>query len=237
MSTPRTLSLVRLVLPLSLFALARCGPVVENPTFYEDLPPESRQIPTRYTIEAGDELEIRFADRPEMDLVLPVRPDGYISLPTVQEVRAAGLAPDDLRAVLIDRFKTAGQINLDPAVIVKTFSAYRVHIGGRVDKPGVYPLTAGLTLFDSLILAGGHNIEARLDEVVVIRRTQEAGYVVIPIDLWPVIDGTKTANNIPLMPYDCVYVPPSPIGEVNDWVDLYIRKNIPINFGLRPTVP
>ncbi len=48
-----------------------------------------------------------------------------------------------------------------------------------------------------------------------------------------VIDGTDMTQNIALGPFDAIYVPTSPIADVNTWVDLYIRQNIPIDVGLR----
>ena len=90
-----------------------------------------------------------------------------------------------------------------------------------------------MTVLDSLYAAGGPQPEAKLSEVVVIRRTREEGLQVIPIDLKSVLSGKDPSQNIYLLPYDAVYVPNSPIGDVNNWVNLYIRQNIPINFGIR----
>jgi hypothetical protein len=61
--------------------------------------------------------------------------------------------------------------------------------------------------------------------------------LVIPVNLEAVLDGTDVKQNIRLQPYDAVYVPNSTIADINTWVDLYIRKNIPFNFGVRLAIP
>ena len=73
--------------------------------------------------------------------------------------------------------------------------------------------------------------------MLVLRPDGEAGHVVISLDLDRAIDGSDPSQNLVLKPYDAVFVPPSTIANVNTWVNLYIRENIPINFGIRPNVP
>lgn len=217
------------------FLLCGCGSVVESPTPIGSPRYEAARPPEPYRILAGDELEIRFFHTPELNATLPVRPDGYISLPYAREVRAAGRTPDEVAQELMIRY---GEELRDPeiAVIVQSFSASRIHVGGRVKKPGVFPLQGGMTVLQSVFEAGGLESSARLSEVLVIRRTPDRSYIVIPVDLEAVLDGTDVSQNIALMPFDAVYVPDSPIGNVNTWIDLYIRQNIPINFGIRPEV-
>ena len=62
--------------------------------------------------------------------------------------------------------------------------------------------------------------------------TVENGVAVIPIDVQAVLEGRETRQNIQLRPYDSVFVPASPIADMNRWVDQYIRQNIPFSFGL-----
>ncbi len=227
---PAILAVCAILVPV----LAGCsgGGVVKNPTLVANLPAPG-PAPGKYLIEAGDELEINFFHTPELNVLLPVRPDGYISLPFAHEVRAAGKAPEQLRVELTNHYRrelTAPEI----AVIVRTFSAQQVHVGGEVDTAGTYPLVGSMTVLESIFAAGGWLRTARLNEVLVIRRdSKNRSYMVIPVDLTTVIDGTDTSQNIALAPYDVVFVPTSPIADVNTFIDLYIRQNIPINFGYR----
>ena len=83
-----------------------------------------------------------------------VRPDGRISLPLLNDVEAAGLTPDQLRAKLL---VAAARFIADPAatVVVKEIHSRRVFITGNVDKPGAYPLTGPTTVLQLIATAGG----------------------------------------------------------------------------------
>jgi len=69
------------------------------------------------------------------------------------------------------------------------------------------------------------------DEALIIRRIQGRQPIVIPVDLDAVLSGEDFSQDIGLVPFDIVYIPRSPIADVNLWVDQYIRQNIPIRFG------
>jgi protein involved in polysaccharide export with SLBB domain len=203
---------------------------VRNPTPVSSLPPTT--MTTRYVISTGDELEVRFFHTPELNVVLPVRPDGYISLPLAQEVVAAGKTPQELRDELITRYERELQ-RPEIAVIARTFAAHRVHVGGEVDRPGVLQLAGRMTVLDAVMATGGYLRTARLDEVLVIRATPQGSYAVVPVNLHRVLDGTDPTQNIALAPYDAVFVPRSVIAGLNDFVQMYIKNMIPVDFAVR----
>jgi polysaccharide export outer membrane protein len=60
--------------------------------------------------------------------------------------------------------------------------------------------------------------------------------LVTTLNVGKVIDGTDMSQDIFLMPLDIVYVPKSPIANINQWVDQYIRKNIPVPFSFGYTI-
>lgn len=228
------------VLALALLFLVSCGSPYEAATPVTELPAvdldrtAAAQV-VEYRIKAGDELDIRFFHTPVYNVVLPVRPDGRVSLPLVREIQAAGRTPTELEDELIDLY--TGELR-QPAisVIVLTFRPDPVHVGGAVGDPGVFPLTPSLTVYESITEAGGLLPTARLHEVLVIRQPADGPRRVLSLDLMASLDGTDPQQNIPLQPYDIVYVPLSSIAEVNKWVDQYIRQNIPVNFSVRPDI-
>ena len=85
------------------------------------------------------------------------------------------------------------------------------------------------TLMQSIASAGGFTDRSKLAEVIVIRRRSNKTVVVVA-NLNDVINGKDTRQDINLLPSDIVYVPRTPIANVNIWVDQYIRKNIPLPF-------
>ena len=227
----RTVPTIRLCSLLTCVALTACESVVQQPTRLDSAEYLATTAPAKYLIRPGDQLEVRFFHTPDLNATFPVRPDGYISLPYAREVQAAGKTPEEVATILTERY---GQELRDPeiAVLVLLPANAKIHVGGRVREPGVFPLTGSMTVLQSLFEAGGFEAQARLDEVVVIRQSLDNSFMVIPVNLRTVLDGTDVSQNIALQPFDMGVVPNSPIAEVNNWVDLYVRQNIPINFGV-----
>jgi protein involved in polysaccharide export with SLBB domain len=174
---------------------------------------------------------VRFFHTPEQNVVLPVRPDGLISLPLAYEVRAAGRTVEELRAELVQRCSRE-LASPEVAVIVRRFAPDQIHVGGEVGRPGLFELQAGRTVLQAVMQAGGFLPTASPEDVLIVRAA-ERGYRVIPVDLQDVLDGVDASGNMVLRPFDVVFVPSSPIANVNKWVDQYIRKNIPINISYR----
>ncbi|HEX2114914.1 MAG TPA: polysaccharide biosynthesis/export family protein [Alphaproteobacteria bacterium] len=218
---------------LSVLLLGGCGPAAVKPATIE----QANAISTRaaggeYRLQPGDELDIRFYYNPELSTSVLIRPDGRISLPLANEIQAAGLTPAQLQ----QRLRSAYEQELrrpELTVIVRSFNSQKVFVGGEVASPGVVQALGPLTVLQSVTQAGGFKETARLNEVLVIRRDPAAqDPIVIPVDISAVVDGTQTNQDIALMPFDVVYVPKSPIANVNKFVDQYIRQNIPFGFGL-----
>ena len=185
-----------------------------------------------YRIKPGDELEIRFFHTPEQNVTLPVRPDGFISLPLVHELEVAGRTVEEVRQDLVQRCSNE---LADPeiAVIVRTFSGYLVHVGGQVARPGVLELSGPRTVLEAVFEAGGLLDSASPADAFVVRHQPDGGYELEHADLQAVLRGEDASGNLVLQPYDVVFVPTSPIADVNRFVDSYLRKNIPITFTYR----
>jgi protein involved in polysaccharide export with SLBB domain len=105
-------------------------------------------------------------------------------------------------------------------------------VAGEVNKPGMVNLTGPMTVLQSIAEAGGFKDSARKSQVIIIRKSPEKAPVTIVTDLEDAVYGDNKVQNIALAPYDIIYVPKSAIANVNQFVDLYIRRNIPIPFGL-----
>jgi polysaccharide biosynthesis/export protein len=232
---PIARSVVALGLLVFALMLGACGgPVAGNPASIEQANALStRAAASEYRLQPGDELDIRFYYNPELNTSILVRPDGRISLPLANEVQAAGLTPSGLT----QRLRSAYEQELrrpELTVIVRSFNSQKVFVGGEVASPGVIQALGPLSVLQSVTQAGGFKETARLSEVLVIRRdpSSPSEPIVIPVDISSVVDGSETNQDIPLMPFDVVFVPKSPIANVNKFVDQYIRQNIPFGFGL-----
>jgi protein involved in polysaccharide export with SLBB domain len=164
-----------------------------------------------YIIHSGDQLSIKFFFNPELneeDLI--VRPDGFISLQLVHEVKAADLTALQLKQLLEKKY--VGQLkNPEIAVIVRAVRApYRIYVDGQVKTPGEYEIVGSLSVLQAIARAGGMLQDlAKTSDVKVIRRDQDGQPFVINVDLDRALNGGDLSQDIRLLPYDFVYVPRS----------------------------
>ena len=113
-----------------------------------------------YRIGAGDEIEVSVFDVPELNLTVPVRQSGTISLPLVGAVKALGLNESELQDSLRSRLAVYVK-NPQVSVVVSQYSSQKVAVMGAVDKPGTYPLRKGAnSVLELLGEAGGTSATA-----------------------------------------------------------------------------
>ena len=157
-----------------------------------------------YKIGPEDLLDISVWKNPELSRTVPVRPDGKVSLPLVNDIQAAGLTPTALRQQLIDRlaeFIPAPEV----AVIVREVHSMKVAVVGSVKTPGRYELKSAATVLEMIALAQGFTDFAARDRVVVLR--QENGETKrIPFNYRKVAAGDEQANLV-VQPGDIIVVP------------------------------
>ena len=213
-----------------LLLLIACTPVVKNPTPLSQTFQTSPYPEQEYRIQVGDQLDIKFFYNPELNEQVTVRPDGRISLQLVREIIASDLTPAQLTDLLTQKYATNLQ-RPEITVIVRSFGSQRVYVDGEVAKPGIVPLVGFVTVLQAISQAGGLKDAARRGEVIVIRHGTANKPIALTVNIEKVIDGTDMRQDIPLKPFDIVYVPKSPIANVNVWVDQYIRKNLPFSIS------
>jgi polysaccharide biosynthesis/export protein len=219
---------------LLLLLVASCsGPVVTNGTPVSALQASSTAVAlqTDYRIQPGDNLDIKFFYNANLNESVLVLPDGRISLQLVRNIMAAGKTPEELVAELREKYEPL-LASTEITVFVRTLNSQKVYVDGEVSRPGIVPLAGPMTVLQSIAAAGGLKDSARTNELVIIRKGLDKRPIALTLDARKIIDGTDTSQDIALVAADIVFVPKSPIGNVNKWVDLYIRKNIPIGTGL-----
>jgi polysaccharide export outer membrane protein len=126
-----------------------------------------------YVIGPEDVLEIAVWGNTDVTRTVPVRPDGKISLPLLNDVQAAGLTPMQLRAALaglFERYMPAPMLS----VIVREVHSFKVTVIGEVKTPGRYELRSRSTVLDVLAMAGGLSQYAARARITILRRDGEA---------------------------------------------------------------
>jgi polysaccharide export outer membrane protein len=161
---------------------------------------------SRYVIGAGDVLAINVWKEPEASLqTVVVRPDGFISVPMVKEIEAAGLTPIELEKQLSAKFAHFFR-EADISVIVKEVHSEKVYLIGAVKKEGPITVKAPLTVLQAVAEAGGLTDFARRGKIYILRR-ENGKEVRLPFDYSAVIQGRHSDQNIVLLPGDTVVVP------------------------------
>jgi polysaccharide export outer membrane protein len=184
-----------------------------------------------YLIQTGDQLDIKFFYNPELNEQVVVRPDGKISLQLAPEITATGLTPAQLTEVL-EKTYAKELANPGITVIVRSFSSQRIYVDGEVNTPGMVNLVGPMTVLQSISAAGGLKDTAKTSEVIIIRKTKESTPLAIAVNLDDIRNAADGSKDILLAPFDIVYVPKSAVANVNQFVDQYIRRNVPIPFGI-----
>jgi polysaccharide biosynthesis/export protein len=162
--------------------------------------------PHSFIIGTEDVLTIDVWKEPEISKIVPVRPDGMISLPLVGEIKATGLTPIQLQDEITASLK---KVMSDPqvTVIVGEVHSLSFNIVGQVARPGYYPLTRRMTVLDALALAGGFRDFAKEKKIYVLRTTADGKQQKLRFNYRDVIKGKHFAQNIELRPRDTIVVP------------------------------
>ncbi|MCL4522852.1 MAG: polysaccharide export protein [Acidobacteria bacterium] len=158
-----------------------------------------------YEIGAEDQLNISVWNEPNVSRTVPVRPDGKISLPLINDVQAAGLTPMQLAMSVTEKLK---KFIADPqvTVIVTAINSRRYYIVGEMTRAGAFPLMPNMTVLQALSSAGGFTQFANLKAIYVLRIV-EGKSVKFPFNYKEVIKGNHTEQNIFLKPGDTIVVP------------------------------
>src|SRR5579862_5790112 len=138
-----------------------------------------------YMIGPSDELNIDVWKEPDVSRTVPVRPDGKISLPLLNDVQAAGQTPMQLAAVItekLSKFVTVPQVT----VIVTAINSQRVYLMGEVVRTGAYPILPNMTVLQALSTAGGFTVYAKQSGVFVLR-TENGHQVKFPFNYKDVV--------------------------------------------------
>ena len=189
------------------FLFSACTPLSsQNQSMVPGPLPSSTQTDL-YIIQAGDELEVDFYEDNVQDQKMDVRPDGFISLPLVGDVKADGLTVPELISELESRYsKELNNPRIN--VIIRRFNSNVVFIGGDVKEPSGIHFDGKITVLQAISLAGGYYPKtAIIDQVLVIRRQPGKPPQRFIVDLSKIIDGSDIGQDFYLYQYDTVYVP------------------------------
>jgi polysaccharide export outer membrane protein len=165
----RIASVLRAAATIALLAVVGCA---AEPAPTTEVSPEvfrsSARYQREYVLQPGDQIQVSVFHAPELATTTVVRPDGYVSLPILKDVKLAGLiVPDADR--LLERLYSQRMVKPDVTVAVMTPRQAQVYVLGEVARPGPVALRDASTLSLALANAGGVTRTASLEAVAVVR--------------------------------------------------------------------
>jgi len=203
---------------MALLAIACAKPPV--------LPPPPPPPVLDYVIEVGDSLGIRVLGQAGLDERVTVGPDGRIEMAPIGSVAAAGHTISEIDATISERlahYVRAPRVT----VFVREFANLNVYVGGEVKRPGLVPLSSGMTSVMAVFAAGGFRDTGQRDQIVILRDSGAGRSKIHTLDALAVLTGS--VPDIVLEPYDVIFVPMSFIASVDLAVEQYIKRMVPFN--------
>ncbi|MBL8901609.1 MAG: SLBB domain-containing protein [Planctomycetes bacterium] len=175
---------------------------------------------------------------PESSLTAEVRPDGKTTLGSLGEFQIGGLtaaeAEAPIRALLVKEYPStaASDWNITFALL----GTRNVYVMGDVNEPGEVPIRGRLSLIEALAAAGGPRKEtAMLEYALLVRwspreKRQRSWRIDASVERW------EEGATLLLQPHDVIFIPNTPIDDVDIWVDQYIRRMLPFPGVAAPPV-
>lgn len=164
---------------------------------------------TDYIIGPGDTLQIFVWRNPELSVSVPVRPDGKISTPLVENMVAIGKSPSQLARdmeTVLSEFVRAPQVNVIVSQALSSFSA--VKVVGQVREPQTVPFRQGLRVLDIVLASGGLTEFAAPARAKIVRQDGQKQSE-IKVNLGKLMNKGDLSQNHELKPGDVLIVPQS----------------------------
>jgi len=192
---------------LMLLVLGACGGVAAQETPAPAAAPAGAG--NEYIIGPGDTLQVFVWRNPELTTSIPVRPDGKISTPLVEDMIAVGKTPSqlarDIETVLAEYIRQP-QVNIIVSTAISTYS--QVKVIGQVTSPQAMPYREGMTVMDAVLAAGGLGPYAAGNRAKLVR-AEGGGQKEIKIKLSDLVNKGDLSQNLLLRPGDVIVVPES----------------------------
>ena len=162
------------------------------------------QAGPEYVIGPDDALHIAVWREADLTASLPVRPDGKISLPLLDDVQAAGLTPKQLADSITEKLK---KFLADPrvTVVVTQINSKRIYLVGEVVHVGATPMLPNMTVLQALSSAGLNQF-ANTKRIYVLR-TENGKQQKLPVNYRKLVKGEQIEQNYLLQPGDTIVVP------------------------------
>lgn len=174
------------------------------------VPPEETAAQVEYQIGAGDVVNINVWRNPEVSLSVPVRPDGKITTPLVEDLQAAGKTSTQLARDIEKALEKYIQQPLVTVIITSFVGPYsqQIRVIGQAARPQALAYRQGMSLMDVLIAVGGITDFAAGNKANIIR-TVDGTRRAVPVRLHDLLRNGDISANVAVLPGDVLVIPES----------------------------
>jgi polysaccharide export outer membrane protein len=147
---------------------------------------------------------------PELSVVVPVRPDGKVSAPLVEDLVAVGQTPSRLARMIEQRlaeYIKSPQVNVIVTVPQSAFS--KITVIGQVRTPQAVPYRQGMTVLDVVLAVGGLGEFAGGNRAKIVRKDASGKQTEIKVKLADLVKKGRIKDNVNMQPGDLLIVPES----------------------------
>lgn len=196
----------------SVFAVLMTGlflqlAVAQTPAPAEVPPSGVAPVSADYLIGPGDTLQIFVWQNPELSVTVPVRPDGRISTPLVEDTLAVGKTPVQLATDLETALAVFIRTPKVSVIVSQAIGALsQVQVIGQVTRPSGVPYRAGLRVLDALLAVEGLSEFAAPNRAMLIR-TENGKETKIRVRIGDLLDSGDLEQNLLLQPGDVIVIP------------------------------
>jgi polysaccharide biosynthesis/export protein len=172
--------------------------------------PAAEGVAPNYIIGPGDTIQIFVWRNPELSTTVPVRPDGKVSTPLVEDLVAVGKTPSELARDIearLSEYIRSPQVNIIVTNPMSRFSEIKVI--GQVGTPGAVPYRDGMTLLDVILEVGGLTEFAAGNRARLVRKDENGKTQEIKVKLESLVKKGKLKENMEVQPGDMIVVPES----------------------------
>jgi len=192
------------------------GVPARSRTSSDSAKPQFQSRNPRYQIRPADVIDISFYPATELNQIVSVQPDGYITLREAGDLYVEGKTLPELREAITSAYL---KILHEPviAVAIKDFEKPHFIVGGQVGRPGKYELRAETTASEGIAIAGGFTERAKHSQVLLFRRVSDQWLEAKELNLKEIYKG-KWQEDIHLRPGDMLFVPQNRISKIKQFL-------------------
>jgi len=173
----------------------------------------------RYTLRAGDVLDLEYRYTPELNQTVTVLPHGYVNLNVVGDIRISDLTVTQAHDLIVRKLQE--KLN-DPELnlILKEFQQPYVVVAGEVPKPGKIDLREDTTAMQAILLSGGFSASAKSGQVLLFRKINSEMAEIRVLKLTKVRKTADLEHDIVLEPGDMLLVPRDKVENISRYIKL-----------------